>query len=45
LQADNLNKIQLQNKSASTIATIVTVLGSLIVAPVVIFIIGGGLDF
>jgi high-affinity Fe2+/Pb2+ permease len=30
LQADNLNKIQLQNKSTSTIATITTVLGSLI---------------
>ena len=30
LQTDNLNKIQLQNKSTSTIATITTVLGSLI---------------
>lgn len=30
LEADKLNKIQLQNKSTSTIATITTVLGSLI---------------
>ncbi len=30
LQADKLNKIQLQNKSTSTIATITAVLGSLI---------------
>lgn len=30
LEADKLNKIQLQNKSTSTIATITTIIGSLI---------------
>jgi hypothetical protein len=45
LEDDKLNKIHLQNKSTSTIATITTVLGSLILVPVVIFILGGGLDF
>jgi hypothetical protein len=45
LQANKIAKVQLQDKSISTIASITTVLGFLILAPVFIFIIGGGLDF
>ena len=44
LRSDTLNKIQLQNKSTSTIATITTVLGSLIGVVLVWYFIdtGGG---
>ena len=44
LQSDKLNKIQLQNKSTSTVATITTVIGSLIGVILVWYFIdtGGG---